>query len=108
MDPTFDFETEARNEHKTIQRDDKYPHEIFTQQVYDGIVISKSVVDGIDGVKGRYSVSQQQRLLKNGIYRFMRLPEYYDTMGESGAFTYAAEEEPVYTIGELQTKGGTH
>jgi hypothetical protein len=101
VDPTFNFETEVRNEYRVIQRDDKYAHEIFTQKVYDGIVISKSSVDGVNGVKGRYSNSLRQCFLKEGIYRFMRLPTFYDTMGESGAFAYVAEPEPIYTVDEL-------
>jgi hypothetical protein len=101
VDPTFDFEKETNNEHRVIQRDDKYAHEIFSQPVYDGILVSKAVVDGISGVKGKYSVAQRQRFFREGIYRFFRLPKSYSTIGDCGAFSYANEEEPPYTIQDV-------
>lgn len=101
VDPTFDFEKETRNEHRVIQRDDKYAHELFSKPVYDGILVSKAIVDGLNGVKGRYSVAQRQRFFREGIYRFFRLPKSYQTMGDCGAFSYAKEYEPIYTIDEV-------
>ena len=82
VDPTFNFETETNNAHRVIQRDDKYAHELFSAPVYDGILVSKAVVDGISGVKGKYSVAQRQRFFREGINRFFRLPKSYDTMGD--------------------------
>ncbi|MDN3652333.1 tRNA-guanine transglycosylase DpdA [Thalassotalea ponticola] len=101
VDPTFDFETEKNNEHRVIQRDDKYAHELFSKPVYDGILVSKAIVDGVSGVKGRYSVAQRQRFFREGIYRFFRLPKTYLTMGDCGAFSYAKEHEPIYTVDEV-------
>ena len=101
VDPTFDFETEKNNEHRVIQRDDKYAHELFSTPVYDGILVSKAIVDGVNGVKGRYSVAQRQRFFREGIYRFFRLPKSYLTMGDCGAFSYAKEHEPIYTVDEV-------
>ena len=51
VDPTFDFEKETRNEHRVIQRDDKYAHELFSKPVYDGILVSKAVVDNVSSAK---------------------------------------------------------
>lgn len=101
MDPSFDFETEKNNEHRVIQRDDKYAHEIFSAPVYDGILVSKAIVDGVSGVKGRYSIAQRQRFFREGIYSFFRLPKTYATMGDCGAFSYAREYEPIYTVDEV-------
>ncbi|MCG9698005.1 tRNA-guanine transglycosylase DpdA [Shewanella sp. Isolate11] len=101
VDPTFDFENETNNEHRVIQRDDKYAHEIFSRPVYDGILVSKAVVDGISGVKGKYSVAQRQRFFREGIYRFFRLPKSYSTIGDCGAFSYANEEVPPYSIHDV-------
>jgi len=112
VDPTFDFETETNNEHRVIQRDDKYAHELFSKPVYDGILVSKAVVDGLNGVKGRYSVAQRQRFFREGIYKFFRLPKSYETMGDCGAFSYSDEYEPLYTIDEVNefytNSGFTH
>lgn len=101
VDPSFNFETEKNNEHRVIQRDDLYAHEIFEAPVYDGILVSKAIVDGVSGVKGRYSIAQRQRFFREGIYRFFRLPKHYQTMGDCGAFSYAREYEPIYTIDEV-------
>lgn len=101
VDPTFDFEKETSNEHRVIQRDDKYAHEIFSQPVYDGILVSKAIVDGLSGVKGRYSVAQRQRFFREGIYKFFRLPKSYSTIGDCGAFSYANHEVPPYSIHDV-------
>lgn len=101
VDPTFDFEKETNNEHRVIQRDDKYAHELFSSPVYDGILVSKAVVDGVSGIKGKYSVAQRQRFFREGIYSFFRLPRSYETMGDCGAFAYAGEEVPPYTVDEV-------
>lgn len=112
VDPSFDFETEKNNEHRVIQRDDQYAHEIFNMPVYDGILVSKAIVDGVSGVKGRYSIAQRQRFFREGIYRFFRLPKSYETMGDCGAFSYAREYEPIYSIDEVnefyENSGFTH
>ena len=77
VDPTFDFLTESNNEYRVIQRDDKYAHEIFSSPVYDGILVSKAIVEGLSGVKGRYSVAQRQRFLEKG---FIAFSGYQDPM----------------------------
>lgn len=101
VDPTFDFETETNNEFRVIQRDDKYAHEIFKKNVYDGILVSKAIVDGVRGVNGKYSEGQRQRFFREKIYNFFRLPKEYLTMGDCGAFSYANEYEPIYTVDEV-------
>lgn len=101
VDPTFDFEKETNNEHRVIQRDDKYAHELFSSPVYDGLLVSKAIVDGISGVKGKYSIAQRQRFFREGINRFFRLPKSYETMGDCGAFAYANEEVPPYSVDDV-------
>jgi hypothetical protein len=101
VDPTFDFKTETNNEHRVIQRDDKYAHELFSRPVYDGILVSKAIVDGISGVKGKYSVAQRQRFFREGIYKFFRLPKTYSTIGDCGAFSYANKDVPPYSIHDV-------
>ena len=101
VDPSFNFETETNNENRVIQRDDKYAHELFPAPVYDGILVSKAVVDGISGVKGRFTVAQRQRFFREGIYKFYRLPKSYSTIGDCGAFSYVSEEVPPYTIEDV-------
>ena len=52
VDESFDFESETRSELRVRQRDDRYPHEIFSVPPYDGILVSKAVVDGLEAAQG--------------------------------------------------------
>lgn len=98
VDDTFDFESETRSETRVRQRDDHYPHEIFAKPPYDGILVSKAVVDGIGGGSGKYSAAQRQRFLRVGVREYFRLSErLLDTMGDCGAFTYVKEACPPYS-----------
>lgn len=96
VDPTFDFETERRSIDRVRQRDDVYAHELFSRAAYDGLLVSKAIVDGIGAGAGRYTLGQRQRLLREGAHRFFRtrLP----IMGDCGAFTYVREKTPPYSV----------
>ena len=72
VDPTFDFETETRAEWRVRQRHDLYPHEIFQNPPYDGIMVSKTMVDGNGAAGGRYSLAQRQRFWRKGVREFFR------------------------------------
>ena len=49
VDPSFDFRTERRAPTRVRHRDDLYAHEVFSEQVYDGLLVSKGIVDGLSG-----------------------------------------------------------
>ncbi|TOB84428.1 tRNA-guanine transglycosylase, partial [Vibrio parahaemolyticus] len=70
---------------------------------YDGLLISKAIVEGVPGRtnKTRYSDGQKYRLFREGAHRFFRLNRDYEVMGDSGAFSYAEESAPPYSIDEL-------
>jgi len=98
VDDTFDFESETRSDARVRQRDDLYPHEIFAKAPYDGILVSKAVVDGIGGGSGKYSAAQRQRFLRVGVREYFRLTDrQLATMGDCGAFTYVKESRPPYS-----------
>lgn len=105
IDPSFDFVTEERSPFRIRQRDDLYAHEILKPVPYSGMLVSKAMVDGVDGGAGRYSAQQRQRLYRMGIREFFRLDsapgERIDTMGDCGAFTYVREEEPPYSVDDV-------
>src|SRR4051794_28500869 len=69
------------------------------------MLVSKAIVDGVDGGAGRYSAQQRQRLCRVGIREFFRLDEApgprLDTLGDCGAFTYVREHLPPYTVDEV-------
>jgi hypothetical protein len=101
VDPSFNFETETRSESRITQRDDVYAHEIFSTPPYDGLLISKSVVEGRIGRSGKYNVAQCQRLLRLGAKEFFRLPSTLEVMGDCGAFSYIREPYPPFSVDEV-------
>lgn len=104
VDPSFDFKTEQRSIHRVRQRDDRYAHEILTPVPYDGLLVSKPIVDGLLGAAGKYTAAQRNRLYREGAHRFFRLTNGSSTlqiMGDCGAFTYVREREPIYTVDEV-------
>ena len=104
VDPSFDFITEQRSIHRVRQRDDRYAHEVIDPPPYDGLLISKPIVDGLPGTTAKYTEAQRNRLYREGARRFFRLGqrgEGLKIMGDCGAFTYVREREPVYTVGEV-------
>jgi hypothetical protein len=104
IDPTYDFERERRSDLRQRQRDDIYAHEFFSTLAFDGLLLSKGIVDGIGGSGGRYTPAQRKRLLRLGAPRFFRMeraPAPLEFMGDCGAFTYVDEEEPPYSVQEV-------
>lgn len=100
VDPSFDFNTERRNDSRIRQRDDQYAHEVFSESAYDGLLVSKGIVDGFGGTGSRYTLGQRHRLYRVGAPEFFRtagLP----VMGDCGAFTYVRESEPPYSVDEV-------
>lgn len=106
VDPSFDFVRETRSATRLRQRDDLYAHEVFTPPPFDGILISKAIVDGSGGAGGRYSIAQRHRLFREGVRRFFRLDRFeskirLETMGDCGAFSYVRESRPPFTVDEV-------
>lgn len=101
VDPSFDFVTEKGNEHRIRQRDDHYPHEVFSSRPYDGMLVSKAIVDGTEKGSSKYTHPQRQRFYRHGAKRFLRLPTGMPVMGDCGAFSYASEFVPPYTVEEV-------
>lgn len=105
VDPSFDFHTEERSPFRIRQRDDLYAHEVLDPPPYSGMLISKAIVDGVEGGAGRYSAQQRQRFYREGIREFFRLDTTtgarIDTMGDCGAFQYVREAVPPYSVDEV-------
>jgi queuine/archaeosine tRNA-ribosyltransferase len=101
VDPSFDFVNETRNETRIRQRDDCYAHEVFQKPPYDGMLVSKAIVEGTGGSVGRYTLSQQRRFISEGVREFMRLPKDLKVMGDCGAFTYVKEREPPVSVEDV-------
>lgn len=100
VDPTFNFESEDRSIDRVRQRDDQYAHEVFSTPAYDGLLVSKGMVDGIGGSSGKYTLAQRHRLYRVGAKEFFRTQKL-PVIGDCGAFTYVREEIPPYTVDEV-------
>lgn len=100
IDPSFDFELESHSRDRVRHRSDAYAHELFTARAYDGLLVSKGIVD-----TGRYSLAQRHRLLRIAAKEFFRTPAVgwgeLPIMGDCGAFTYVREEKPPVTVDDV-------
>jgi hypothetical protein len=105
VDPSFDFRTEKRARTRLRQRDDLYAHEVFSTPAFDGLLVSKGIVDGFGSTGSRYTLAQRQRLLRSGARAFFRSERpdgsRVPVMGDCGAFTYVKEELPPYSVDEV-------
>jgi hypothetical protein len=102
--PFFDFVTEEHPAHRVRQRDDRYAHEVLRSTPFDGILISKAIVDGSARGAGRFTMAQKQRIYRLGAHRFFRAGgnrSDFPIMGDCGSFTYANEPEPPFTVTEV-------
>lgn len=101
VSPTYDFIHDEYSPLRVRQRDDLYAHEVLDRAPYDGVLVSKAIVDGSLKGAGKYSAPQRQRMYRLGVSSFFRLPEGALTLGDCGAFNYVNEPEPPYTIDEV-------
>jgi hypothetical protein len=108
VDPSFDFLSERRADGRLRMRDDRYAHEVFQRPPFDGLLVSKAIVDGteVSGKSAKYSMAQRHRLLRVGVREFFRLDEqegskHLVTMGDCGAFSYLKEEHPPFSVDEV-------
>lgn len=101
ISPAYDFIHDEYPSFRVRQRDDRYAHEVLQSPPYDGLLVSKAIVDGSVRGAGKYSASQRERLYRLGVRRFFRLPPGVTTMGDCGAFNYIGEYLPPYTVNEV-------
>lgn len=104
VDPDFDFIEDRNAPNRRPYWDDVFPHELFVNPPYDGMLVSKAMV-GDYRIKGAYTESQAMRFYRVGVREFLRLTEpKYDTMpifGDCGAFSYAQADIPPYSPEEI-------
>lgn len=101
VSPTYDFVHDEYHPLRVRQRDDLYAHEVLDSTPYNGILVSKAIVDGSVKGAGKYSQPQRERMYRLGVRKFFRLEEETQTIGDCGAFNYIDEEEPPYTTPEV-------
>ena len=95
VDPEYDFLNDRSKPSRKVYWDDRYPHEIFKDIPYDGILVSRATVENI------YTDSQAMRFRRIGAREFLRLADpkfsHLDIFGDCGAFSYVKEDIPPYT-----------
>jgi hypothetical protein len=100
VDPRYDFEKDESPIDREPYWDDQYPHEIMGQAPYDGLLVSRAIVDGVNGTT-RYPRPLAMRFRLVGARTFLRFNQskYRDCpiFGDCGAFSYANEHVPPYT-----------
>ncbi|MGF0177274.1 tRNA-guanine transglycosylase DpdA [Streptomyces sp. Marseille-Q5077] len=101
VSPTYDFINEDYPVHRVRQRDDRYAHQVVKPIPYEGILVSKAIVDGSVKGAGKYSDRQKDRLYRDGVREFFRLPEGMSSLGDCGAFNYINEEKPPYKVEQV-------
>ena len=78
VDPGYDFARRHDPPHGVGQQGGRYAHELFDPAPYDGLLLSRAVVQGkgsdADGRfrDARYKPSEQQRLFRVGAREFFR------------------------------------
>ncbi|RYH22212.1 MAG: queuine/other tRNA-ribosyltransferase, partial [Alcaligenaceae bacterium] len=100
VSPTYDFLRDEYAAHRVRLRDDRYAHEVLDRAPYDGILVSKSIVDGSVKGAGKYTTAQRARLHRMGVQEFFRLPTGVEALGDNGAFNYIDEAVPPVTPAE--------
>lgn len=101
VSPTYDFLRDEYSPLRVRQRDDLYAHEVLSPTPYDGILVSKAIVDGSVAGAGKYTTAQRERLFRFGVQKFFRLPDGVESLGDCGAFNYVNEDVPPYTVEEV-------
>ncbi len=92
VDPDYDFLCDGITEGRDPYVHDVYAHEIYPSPNYDGILVSKSVIED--------NQTKKERIRKIGIHRHVRVPRNFPVMGDCGAFNYIDEEVPPYETEE--------
>jgi len=104
VDPNYDFIKDKSSPEREPYWDDCYPHELLGYAPYNGMLVSKAIVGGYVR-SGKYSESQAMRFKRIGARSFLRFEEkdYPNTViwGDCGAFSYANEEVPPYTVDQI-------
>lgn len=108
VDPTYDFINDRSTPGRERYWDDQYAHELMKPTPYDGLLLSMSGVRQAAGVaasKVHYSDAEQQRMLRDGVRKFLRFngPNFKNLMlmGDCGAFAYVEHEKPAFAPDEV-------
>lgn len=94
VNPNYDFKTDTHPDGTGDSYEFAYyAHQIFDTPPYDGIIVSKVIVE---------SKKSKKAILETlGVHRYLRVPREFPIMGDCGAFGYIMEEVPPYETDEI-------
>lgn len=105
VDPDYDFNRKHDLPRGIGQQNGLYAHELISPPPYDGILLSRGVIQGkgsdIDATfrDAKYKLSELQRLFRVGATEFFRIGKRpLLIMGDCGAFSYRHENEVPYSV----------
>jgi len=95
IDPEYNFikdEYSPKRKESGRFQHDKYAHEFFQEPIFDGMLVSKTVI----------SPATEKRILSSGgVHNFFRLKKDVPVMGDCGAFSYRDAQVPPHTVKEI-------
>ena len=93
VDPDYDFLTDTATEGRDPYSHDVYAHEIYPTPNYDGVLISKIIIE--------QNKTKKARIEEMGVHKFIRFDNGRPIMGDCGAFGYVDEEVPPFETKEI-------
>ena len=93
VDPDYDFIHDKSVEGRDPYSHDVYAHEIYPTPNYDGVLISKCIIE--------QNKTKKARIESMGVHKFIRFDESRPIMGDCGAFGYVDQYDPPYETSEI-------
>ena len=91
VDPGYDFLNDILTPGRDTYEDEVYAHQIYPKPNYDGILVSKIIVEK--------TKKKKAKIEDIGIHKYIRFDG--EIMGDCGAFGYIEEEVPPYNTEEI-------
>ena len=92
VDPNYDFTIDGITPDRDPYNHDVYAHEIYSTPNYDGVLVSKSVIEE--------NKTKKARIESIGIHKHVRVPRDFPVFGDCGAFNYIDQEFPPFETEE--------
>ncbi|GAB3830931.1 hypothetical protein GCM10028895_47620 [Pontibacter rugosus] len=93
VDPDYDFENDMHSGLVPHWSNEVYAHQMYSSPNYDGILISRVVVE--------QNKKRKELLDALGVHRSLRVPDRFPVMGDCGAFGYITKEKPPYSTEDV-------
>ncbi|MBJ6146301.1 tRNA-guanine transglycosylase DpdA [Hymenobacter sp. BT559] len=93
VDPDFDFDQEVHAGGVSHWSNEVYAHQLYNSPNYDGILVSRAVVE--------HNKKRKALIDALGIHRSLRVPTHFPVMGDCGAFDYINLEKPPFSTADV-------